>query len=64
MGQTAEQPDTTRVFQELLEHAARAHGIHEKEIGKPDPDWPPWYAQHMARELSESGYRITRESSE
>jgi hypothetical protein len=30
--------------------AATAHGKHEARIGKADPDWPDWYAEHMVRE--------------
>ena len=33
-----------------LRRAAAAHGKHEEEIGKADPDWPDWYAQYMADE--------------
>jgi hypothetical protein len=33
-----------------LRRAAAAHGIHEQEIGHPDPDWPSWYAQYMVHE--------------
>ncbi|NUT99896.1 MAG: glyoxalase [Saccharothrix sp.] len=32
-----------------LRDAATAHGEHERELGAPDPDWPSWYADHMAR---------------
>jgi hypothetical protein len=32
----------------------------EQELGVPDPDWPQWYAEHMARTLTEDGYRLTR----
>ncbi len=32
-----------------LRDAALAHGVHEAELGHPDPDWPGWYAAHMAR---------------
>jgi catechol 2,3-dioxygenase-like lactoylglutathione lyase family enzyme len=35
-----------------LRRAERAHGEHEKRIGKADPDWPNWYADYMAREQS------------
>jgi hypothetical protein len=42
----------TDILLEALKSAATAHGEHEKELGKPDPDWAPWYAQHMARTLS------------
>jgi catechol 2,3-dioxygenase-like lactoylglutathione lyase family enzyme len=33
-----------------LRRAAAAHGEHEKEIGRADPDWPDWYAQYMVDE--------------
>ncbi|MBZ2196029.1 hypothetical protein [Occultella gossypii] len=33
-----------------LRRAAAAHGEHEERTGVPDPDWPAWYALHMARE--------------
>jgi catechol 2,3-dioxygenase-like lactoylglutathione lyase family enzyme len=32
-----------------LRDAAGAHAAHEEEIGHPDPEWPVWYAEHMAR---------------
>jgi catechol 2,3-dioxygenase-like lactoylglutathione lyase family enzyme len=35
---------------DALRRAAEAHGLHEKEIGHSDPDWPSWYAQFMADE--------------
>jgi catechol 2,3-dioxygenase-like lactoylglutathione lyase family enzyme len=37
---------------EALRRAAAAHGEHEKEAGGSDPDWPNWYAAHMAAEQS------------
>ena len=61
MGQTNTEPSTTEILLDLLKRAAQAHELHEKELGKPDPDWPQWYAQHMERTLREAGYRITRE---
>jgi catechol 2,3-dioxygenase-like lactoylglutathione lyase family enzyme len=33
-----------------LRRAAAAHGEHEKRIGKPDADWPDWYAEYIVRE--------------
>jgi catechol 2,3-dioxygenase-like lactoylglutathione lyase family enzyme len=33
-----------------LRRASAAHGEHEKRIGRPDPDWPDWYAEHVVRE--------------
>ena len=37
-----------------LRRAEAAHGLHEKELGHPDPDWPDWYAQYMLDELTRS----------
>ena len=37
----------TDILREALKSAADAHGVHEKELGRPDPDWPRWYAEHM-----------------
>jgi hypothetical protein len=36
-----------------LRRAAAAHGEHEKEIGRADPDWPDWYAEFMVRERAD-----------
>jgi catechol 2,3-dioxygenase-like lactoylglutathione lyase family enzyme len=33
-----------------LRRAAAAHHEHEKQIGKPDADWPSWYAGYLVRE--------------
>jgi hypothetical protein len=33
-----------------LRRAEAAHAKHEQETGRPDPDWPDWYARHMADE--------------
>ena len=47
---------------ELLTHAlkraADAHGQYEERTGRPDAEWPSWYAEHMARTLGEDGYRL------
>jgi hypothetical protein len=44
------EPNATEILLDLLKRAAAAHGLHEKELGKPDPDWPPWYAEvHESR---------------
>jgi catechol 2,3-dioxygenase-like lactoylglutathione lyase family enzyme len=48
----------TGILLEALESAAAAHGAHEKELGRPDPDWAKWYAEHMARTLSGAGYHL------
>jgi NAD(P)-dependent dehydrogenase (short-subunit alcohol dehydrogenase family) len=62
MSQPTADPTTTEIVLNLLKGAAQAHGIHEKELGKPDPDWPQWYAEHMTRALREAGQRIGRGS--
>ena len=59
--QSTTEPNTTEILLDLLKRAAQAHGVYEKELGKPDPDWPPWYAEHMTRTLRQAGYRISRE---
>jgi catechol 2,3-dioxygenase-like lactoylglutathione lyase family enzyme len=33
-----------------LRRAAAAHGGHEKRFGRPDADWPDWYAEPIVRE--------------
>jgi catechol 2,3-dioxygenase-like lactoylglutathione lyase family enzyme len=35
---------------QALRRAEAAHGEHEKEIGKPDPNWPEWYARYLVNE--------------
>ena len=51
---------TTSVIQGALERAAAAHGVYEKEElgGKHHDEWPEWYAEHMARTLTEDGYQL------
>jgi catechol 2,3-dioxygenase-like lactoylglutathione lyase family enzyme len=61
-GRTAREPlgvEATDILLEALESAAAAHGVHEKELGRPDLDWPRWYAEHMTRTLSGAGYHLT-----
>jgi nitronate monooxygenase len=33
---------------DALRRAEAAHAKHEKEIGRPDPDWADWYARYMS----------------
>jgi hypothetical protein len=33
-----------------LRRAAAAHGEHEKRMGKPDVNWPDWYAGYIVEE--------------
>ena len=35
-----------------LRRAAAAHGEHEKQLGRPDANWPDWYAQFIVDEQS------------
>jgi catechol 2,3-dioxygenase-like lactoylglutathione lyase family enzyme len=49
----------TSILLEALKTASVAHGVHEKELGKPDPDWAQWYAEHMTRTLGGAGYLLT-----
>ena len=61
-GRISSQPlgaETTDILLSALKGAAAAHGVHEKELGKADPEWPQWYAEHMTRNLRNSGYRLT-----
>ena len=49
----------TGVLLDALKSAIAAHGAREKELGKPDPDWQKWYADHMTRTLMAAGYQLT-----
>jgi hypothetical protein len=59
MGQTTTEAKTTEILLDLLKHAETAHGLHEKELGTRDADWPRWYAEYMTRRLREAGYDIS-----
>jgi catechol 2,3-dioxygenase-like lactoylglutathione lyase family enzyme len=50
--------EMTEILLETLKSTAAAHGVHEKELGKPDPDWPQWYAEQMTRTLDGEGYHL------
>jgi hypothetical protein len=43
---------SSRDLAEALRRASAAHGRHEAKLGRPDPDWPSWYAEHMVHEQS------------
>ncbi|MBV8829972.1 MAG: VOC family protein [Acidobacteriaceae bacterium] len=43
---------SARDLAQAMIRAAKAHGEHEKRIGKADPDWPDWYAAYMVAEQS------------
>lgn len=38
-----------------LRRAEQAHGRYERELGRPDPDWPQWYARYLIEEQTVSG---------
>jgi nitronate monooxygenase len=42
--------DSVAGLADALRRAEAAHAKHEQETGQPDPDWPDWYARHMADE--------------
>jgi hypothetical protein len=42
---------TEERLEELLRQAEAAHGEYERELGRPDEDWPAWYARYIARQL-------------
>jgi catechol 2,3-dioxygenase-like lactoylglutathione lyase family enzyme len=43
---------SVRDLADAMTRASKAHGEHEKRIGKADPDWPDWYAAYMVAEQS------------
>ena len=43
---------SARDLAQAMVRAAKAHGEHEKRIGKADPEWPDWYATYMVAEQS------------
>jgi hypothetical protein len=42
--------DSARDLARALRRAADAHHQHEQQTGRPDPDWPSWYARYIERE--------------
>jgi len=42
--------DSAGELARALRRAAAAHGQHEEQTGRPDPNWPSWYAQYLERE--------------
>jgi len=42
--------DSARDLARALRRAADAHHQHEQQTGRPDPDWPSWYARHIEGE--------------
>ena len=44
------EPESSAELAAELRRAAVAHGEHEQRIGRADPNWPDWYAEHIVRE--------------
>jgi hypothetical protein len=44
--------DSVDGLADALRRAKAAHGKYEEETGKPDPDWPEWYARYLADEAA------------
>ncbi len=42
--------DSATDLARALRRAADAHARHEEQTGRPDPDWPSWYALYLERE--------------
>ena len=42
---------TAAELAELLRAAAQAHHEYETELGRPDEDWPTWYAEWILARL-------------
>jgi hypothetical protein len=42
--------DSASDLARALRRAADAHGQHEQQTGRPDPDWSSWYALYLERE--------------
>lgn len=44
---------TPEKMTELLKEAEAAHAEFEKSLGKPDEDWPAWYAKFIVAKIRE-----------
>ena len=42
--------DSAGHLADALRRAAHAHGRHQEDTGRADPDWPGWYARFLERE--------------
>jgi catechol 2,3-dioxygenase-like lactoylglutathione lyase family enzyme len=49
----------TDILLGALAAAATAHAAHEKELGRTNPEWSKWYAEHMTRTFHAAGYRFS-----
>ncbi len=48
----------------MLRAAAEAHHQYEKDTGKPDEDWPAWYADFMLPMIGASNLDHSRKIAE
>jgi hypothetical protein len=44
---------TAEELAEALREAEAAHGEYERGLGRPDPDWPTWYARFIVDQLQQ-----------
>ena len=51
--------DSATDLARALQRAADAHGKHEEQTGRPDPDWPSWYARYLEREQAGLDHELT-----
>lgn len=51
--------DSATDLARALQRAADAHGKHEEQTGRPDPDWPSWYALYLEREQAGLDHELT-----
>lgn len=51
--------DATSILVEALTSAEAAHGVHGKESGRANINWPKQYAEHVAHTLNSAGYHLT-----
>jgi hypothetical protein len=61
-GRTTHEPlkgTVTDILLRARKSAAAAHGVHETDLGRHDPDWPRWYAEHITRTLGGTGCHLT-----
>jgi phosphoglycolate phosphatase-like HAD superfamily hydrolase len=42
--------DSANDLARALQRAADAHHQHQEQTGRPDPDWPYWYAHYLEQE--------------
>jgi hypothetical protein len=51
--------DSASDLARALRRAADAHHEQQRQTGRPDPDWPDWYARYVEREQARPGHERT-----